>query len=168
MSAPEFRDLDVDSPHASPRVSGILDSSCALDCSVESEVLEDAPNDAPSPQKHLPKWVLKIRQEVENSRAKLDSTTLKIKSVKANTLVLTEVLEKTTAQFHAQDKRAAAQKAQKSKAQQRGGGGGGGANDATNRKFVFCSIDLPSFSVCDVSVSLLSIYCILWHHTTRV
>jgi hypothetical protein len=35
-------------------------------------------------------------------------------------------------------------------------------------RYVFCSIDLPSFSVCDVSVSLLSIYCILWHHTTRV
>jgi hypothetical protein len=34
--------------------------------------------------------------------------------------------------------------------------------------YVFCSIDLPPFSVCDASVSLLFIYCILWHHTTRV
>jgi hypothetical protein len=40
--------------------------------------------------------------------------------------------------------------------------------NATALLYVFCSIDLPSFSVCDVSVSLLSIYCILWHHTTRV
>lgn len=79
-----------------------------------SELEDDLLPPVPRPSKHLPSWVLKFRQTVEDSRESLKGVNAQLKSVKANTQALAGVLEETTAKFQARDKEVEDKKASKS------------------------------------------------------
>lgn len=82
---------------------------------MNEEVVDNLSLPPSTPGKHLPSWVLKFRQTVEDSRVSLNKTNAQLHKVKANTEILTGVLKETHAKFEARDAKVEEIKASKSK-----------------------------------------------------